>query len=57
MQRFFNLEKVIGRAPLGIRFLDLVRGVSVNDVDGYPFTIIWYLRLSHLARSAPLRGG
>src|SRR5581483_10449291 len=31
MQRFFQLEKVIGRAPLGIRFLDLVRGVSVND--------------------------
>src|SRR5260370_31807098 len=31
MQRFCNLEKVIGRAPLGIRFLDLVGGVSVND--------------------------
>ena len=31
MQRFFQLEKVIRRAPLGMRFLDLVRGVGVND--------------------------
>jgi hypothetical protein len=31
MQRFFKLETVTLRAPLGLRFLDLVRGVSVND--------------------------
>jgi hypothetical protein len=31
MQRFFKLETVIRRAPLGMRFLDLVRGVSVTD--------------------------
>ena len=31
MQRFFMLERVIRRAPLGLRFLDLVRGVTVND--------------------------
>lgn len=31
MQRFFKLDTVIRRAPLGLRFLDLVRAVSVND--------------------------
>jgi hypothetical protein len=31
IQRFFKLETVIRRAPLGMRFLDLVRGVSVTD--------------------------
>lgn len=31
MQRFFLLETVTRRAPLGIRFLDFVRGVSVHD--------------------------
>jgi hypothetical protein len=31
MQRFFTLEKVIRRAPLGMRFLDMVRGVSITD--------------------------
>jgi hypothetical protein len=30
-QRFFKLESVRRRAPLGLRFLDLARGVSVND--------------------------
>jgi hypothetical protein len=31
MRRFFKLDTVIRRAPLGLRFLDLVRAVSVND--------------------------
>ena len=31
MKYFFELEKVIRRAPLGLRFLDLVQGVSIND--------------------------
>jgi hypothetical protein len=31
MLRFFKLETVTRRAPLGLRFLDLVRGVTVND--------------------------
>jgi hypothetical protein len=31
MQRFFQLETVTRRAPLGLRFLDLTRGVSVTD--------------------------
>jgi len=31
MQRFFKLETVNRHTPLGMRFLDLVRGVSVND--------------------------
>ncbi len=30
-QRFFELEKILRRAPLGLRFLDLVRGIYVND--------------------------
>jgi hypothetical protein len=31
MQHFFKLEAVTRRAPLGLRFLDMVRAVSVND--------------------------
>ena len=31
MQRFFKLETVNRYSPLGLRFLDLVRGMSVND--------------------------
>lgn len=31
MQRFFKLERVTRRAPLGMRFLDLARGLIVND--------------------------
>jgi len=31
MQRFLALEKVTRRAPLGLRFLDLTRGVPVTD--------------------------
>lgn len=31
MQRFFQLEKVIRRAPLGMRFVDIIRDVTVSD--------------------------
>ena len=31
MQRFFQLETVIRRAPLGMRFVDIIRDVTVND--------------------------
>lgn len=31
MQHFFELEAVTRRAPLGLRFIDMVRAVSVND--------------------------
>ena len=31
MQQFFALEQVTRRAPLGMRFLDIVRGVNLTD--------------------------
>ena len=31
MQRFFQLERVIRRAPLGMRFVDIIRDVTVSD--------------------------
>lgn len=31
MQRFFLLERVIRRAPLGMRFVDIIRDVTVSD--------------------------
>ena len=31
MQRFFQLETVIRRAPLGMRFVDIIRDVTVSD--------------------------
>jgi hypothetical protein len=31
MQRYFKLETIIRRAPLGIRFVDIVREVSISD--------------------------
>lgn len=56
MQRFFQLEKIIRRAPLGMRFLDLVRGVGVND--GLVVTA-WRLGTSgpkQVAFSSPMSG-
>ncbi|MFL5626851.1 MAG: hypothetical protein ACJ788_14805 [Ktedonobacteraceae bacterium] len=50
MQRFFQLETVIRRAPLGLRFLDLVRGVTVND--GL-VVMAWALGTRAGARPAP----
>jgi hypothetical protein len=31
MQRFLQLETVIRRAPLGMRFVDIIRDVTVSD--------------------------
>lgn len=56
MQRFFKLETVTRRAPLGLRFLDLARGVNVTD--GLVVTA-WRLGTSgpkQRAISSPLSG-
>jgi hypothetical protein len=56
MQRFVLLEKVTRRAPLGLRFLDLTREVSVTD--GLVVTA-WQLGTSapqYIALRSPLSG-
>jgi hypothetical protein len=56
MQRFFKLETVTRRAPLGLRFLDLVRGVSVNDGLLVTARRIGTAGPKQLAQRSPLSG-
>ncbi|GAC1393810.1 MAG: hypothetical protein NVS4B11_29410 [Ktedonobacteraceae bacterium] len=56
MQRFFPLDKVNRRAPLGLRFFDMVRGVYVND---QLVVSAWQIGTSgpkQVALSSPLSG-